>query len=476
MLRIRLPRTVRYLLGALGLVAVVTSLTIGYASRRFYTHQRAAYIAQAATLHLPAFKPPTAATRLLVFAPHCDDDILGCAGLIQQTLKAGGKVRVITLTNGDGYRTGVQRQEHRLRLESKDYIRFAYRRQEESVKALTSLGVDKKEIFFLGYPDRGLLPMWNDYWKPNHPYTSTFTRVQSSPYKNAKTPNTPYCGEAVLADVRKALQEYQPTLITVTHPEDDHPDHAASSAFVTLAYERSFPDHAEAHLYYYLVHRGNWPPPSNKPEGADLNPPLEMSHLGTYWQSLPLTEPQRQAKEQAIRAHATQIALTKSFLLAFACRNELFDYIPIEVLIASAEPTILVAQNPISDSFPRAKLGEGDIQSLRLGADRQCTTATVVVQLREKASSRIDYRVRLRVFGEVTRDLLLRTHDSQALKRQGIRVSFEDKEIHFTIPFSLLSTLNKVPSNLYVLSADTSLAGVEIDKTGIRFVINGGIM
>ena len=39
--------------------------------------------------------------RIIIFAPHPDDEILGCAGLIQKVLKKKGKVWIVYLTNGD---------------------------------------------------------------------------------------------------------------------------------------------------------------------------------------------------------------------------------------------------------------------------------------------------------------------------------------------------------------------------------------
>lgn len=478
MLRLRLPIKVRYLFGAVLVSALLVCAYIGNAGRRFYAHQNDLYHAQSAQLQLPLLPAPTSHTRLLVFAPHCDDDVLGCAGLIQRTLKAGGTVRVITMTNGDGFRTAVQRQERRLRVEPNDFVRFAYRRQEESVKALTSLGVDRSEIFFLGYPDRGLSPMWNDYWKPEHPYTSLYTRCQCSPYNNAKTPNAIYCGESVLKDVQQAMREFAPTIITVTHPDDDHLDHTASSAFVTLAMEMQRVGGREewatkADLLYYLVHRGNWPVTSAGLETAVLNPPTEMSYLDTEWLSFPISPEERRAKEAAIRAHATQMAMTKPFLLSFACSNELFGVLTMNSTVSFNpwEPMQIVA-NSIADSFPRARFGEGDIQFVSMCDNGK--TLRVDLQMRENVSPRVRYQLRLRhIIGDgesTSTSLLFRANDSEALKRQGIRVSFEGKEIQFEIPVSLVISDSR-PANRYLaLSVETSLAGVEIDKTGIHLV------
>ena len=39
--------------------------------------------------------------KLLVIAPHPDDEVIGCAGLIQKIKNGGGKVFVLFLTVGD---------------------------------------------------------------------------------------------------------------------------------------------------------------------------------------------------------------------------------------------------------------------------------------------------------------------------------------------------------------------------------------
>ena len=39
--------------------------------------------------------------RLLIIAPHPDDEVIGCAGLIQKVKNNGGKVFVLFLTVGD---------------------------------------------------------------------------------------------------------------------------------------------------------------------------------------------------------------------------------------------------------------------------------------------------------------------------------------------------------------------------------------
>src|SRR5262249_26957234 len=45
----------------------------------------------------------TAQDRILILSPHPDDDILGCAGVIQTAVKTHLPLRVVYLTNGDNY-------------------------------------------------------------------------------------------------------------------------------------------------------------------------------------------------------------------------------------------------------------------------------------------------------------------------------------------------------------------------------------
>ncbi|MCX6374467.1 MAG: PIG-L family deacetylase, partial [Armatimonadetes bacterium] len=47
--------------------------------------------------------------RALIIAPHCDDETLSCGGIISKLVKDGAQVRVVLVTNGDGYHEIVRR-------------------------------------------------------------------------------------------------------------------------------------------------------------------------------------------------------------------------------------------------------------------------------------------------------------------------------------------------------------------------------
>src|SRR5215467_12683023 len=99
------------------------------------------------------------ATRLLVVSPHPDDETLGAGGLIQRVLHAGGAVKVVFMTSGDGYPVGVTLARHVQHPQAQDYREYGRLRQEEAKQALAVLGVSTKKVAFLGFPDNGLCPI-----------------------------------------------------------------------------------------------------------------------------------------------------------------------------------------------------------------------------------------------------------------------------------------------------------------------------
>jgi len=70
------------------------------------------------------------AASALVLAPHFDDEVLGCGGLLAQLAAAGAVVRVLFLTDGGGGAEGVE-----------DRDAYRRRRRDEAAGATTALGV-----------------------------------------------------------------------------------------------------------------------------------------------------------------------------------------------------------------------------------------------------------------------------------------------------------------------------------------------
>src|SRR6476646_248907 len=111
----------------------------------------------------PSAAPPSIAvtsdTRLLVVAPHPDDEMLGAGGLMQRVRAAGGMVHVIYLTDGDGYPEGVRYEDHVESPAPRDYRGYGRERKQEARAALAELGLPKGTGLFLSFPDGGLSPL-----------------------------------------------------------------------------------------------------------------------------------------------------------------------------------------------------------------------------------------------------------------------------------------------------------------------------
>jgi LmbE family N-acetylglucosaminyl deacetylase len=95
------------------------------------------------TLQPPGWTERVRAASALVLAPHYDDEVLGCGGLIAGLAAAGAVVRVLFLTDGMG---GAERVA--------DRDAYGLRRREESGKACELLGVAGSD--HLGLPDGAL--------------------------------------------------------------------------------------------------------------------------------------------------------------------------------------------------------------------------------------------------------------------------------------------------------------------------------
>ncbi len=264
--------------------------------------------------------------RILILAPHCDDETLGSGGLIQSALAAGIQVRVVIATNGDGYMAATAEEFHKLYPTAQDYIRLGELRQRESLAALAILGLAPQNVVFLSYPDHGTPSLWENNWSRANPYTSPHSRVNRSPYPMTYNPHAVYAGEDYLADLTSIVEAYRPDLVIYPSPEDVHPDHWGLAAFTRVALaEVSHRDLAyQPRQLTYLVHRPDFPVVRGLKPTAGLVPPPELYAIYSDWLRLDLTPDQVRVKEQAVNAYKSQLPLLRGLMDSFVRANELF--------------------------------------------------------------------------------------------------------------------------------------------------------
>ena len=456
------------------------------------------YASNQAEKHLAPAPAPHAGQRLLVFAPHPDDETLGAAGLMRQARLRGDDVRVVIITNGDGFRISAAQEFHELTVPPKDFVRYGYLRQGEARTALGVLGVPASHVYFLGYPDRGLMPMWINHWSPHSPVASAYTAETHTPYTDAATPNAPYCGAALLSDIKEQMLADRPTDIYVTHPNDDHPDHAAASVFVRTALMQlraaGLPWAQTARLHYYLVHRGDWPVPQGLHENAALLPPGPMSALDTHWSALPLSLRDTQKKYAAIKRYHSQVEMSSRFLYSFARQNELFGTIgqdnqaPGLAVVpdgrlhmdgraadwAGQAPVVL---DPTGDTVMRAFQSSGDI--VRLFACRDSRFVYLRLDADRPLSSEVTYTLTLRPVTANAAQPAAAVVSVQpgpaglSLPLPGIpggSYAWRGSLLEAAVPLSALSLVHPAPGETLYVMGQTRFANVEIDRTGFHAI------
>jgi LmbE family N-acetylglucosaminyl deacetylase len=280
------------------------------------------------TTNLPAFPPVTAQDRIVIVAPHPDDEALATGGLIQSAMAQGASVHVIYFTSGDHNQIAFKLYCGRLFLRAPDYLKLGKMRRQEAINATTVLGLSTNQLAFLGYPDWGTLRIWCDYWKGGKLFCSDATRVTAVPYPESFAYKRPYTPESVETNLARLLRQLRPTKLFITHPADTNPDHRAVANFTRLALLDLQPEHIQPEVYYFVVHFGGWTKPLGYHPDLQLSPPSRLLDNGS-WLSLPLTPAQTQAKEIAILENRTQITIGQRFLLSLARSNEIFATMPV---------------------------------------------------------------------------------------------------------------------------------------------------
>ncbi len=279
-----------------------------------------------------ALPEPGPATSLLVVAPHPDDETLCCAGAMQKVLAAGGHVAVVWVTSGDGSELDLLLVERSF-LRSPAKLRdLAQRRMAEAHRAMARLGVPEKQLFFLGYPDRGILPLVTDYWSGT--LRSPFTGATEVPYSEALSPGHAYTGANLEDDLAAVLERVRPTLVLAPAPADAHPDHRASGVLTLRVVGRHRP---EAALRFWIVHGGEaWPLPRGLYPDLPQTIPPRGRRLGL--RPLGLTPAEERAKREALACYRTQMEVMSSFLNAFVRTTELYSAHSVPPLTAPPGP------------------------------------------------------------------------------------------------------------------------------------------
>ena len=409
---------------------------------------------------LPACPTLTPDDRIIIFAPHPDDETLGCGGIIQQAVAMKLPVRIVWLTYGDNnewsfmlYRKHIVVMPEAVRL-------MGEVRHQEAVAAAKVLGVDTNQLAFLGYPDFGTLTIWYRHWADRPPFEGMLTKATKVPYADAYRPGASYKGEEILHDIEANLQEFKPTKVFVSHPSDHNVDHQALYVFTRVALwdleSQMHPD-----VYPYLVHFAHWPAPRGLQPLRPMLPPAPLV-APIRWNILPLSLGQIRVKETALLAHRSQVDASGKYLLSFVRANELFgDFPPVVVPTVPVENQFLAGRLQRSPELQEQQLTEEEKASFvgieQVHTWREADNLVVTVRLSKPLAEAVSASIfafgyrdnwpfeqmpKLRVnIGELKHDVLNQT---RKLPENTVQIQRHERELSLRIPLKAMGDPQRV--------------------------------
>lgn len=212
--------------------------------------------------------------RLMVLAPHPDDESLAAGGLIQRALRYGVPVDVVFVSDGENNPWPQRVLERRIWVGEKQRIAWGRRRRGEADAALDALGAGRVGVHRLGWPDGGV----------------TWMLLNDT--------------ASMLAGMRGLVERARPTLLVLPDLVDRHPDHSALHVLMEMVFQK-LPSEAKPECLGYLLH-------------GRSQPGVRRRAVFT------LEGDERARKRVAIEAHASQTALSRGRLLRFAAEAETF--------------------------------------------------------------------------------------------------------------------------------------------------------
>jgi len=424
---------------------------------------------------------PEGGERVLVIAPHSDDEALGAANLIKKSIQNGAKVKAVLVTNGDGFRRAVGIEYMEVIPKSDEYISYGYKRQLESINALKSLGMEEEDIIFLGYPDGGISKMWSTNWMKTDPYFSEYTKTYYSPYNNSYSEKTSFAGENLNNDLTKIIKEFKPTIVVYPHSNDRHPDHWAVSAFIK--YSIACSNIAPRHEWLYLVHSGDWPTPLERRRDMYLTPPMSLLSTGTKWLSLEMSDEGIEEKSEVFSLYKSQIKRIGILMSSFERKNELFGEYPDTKLIGyerpdseiSADKDNIIIEDPAKDTLRLKISHESDILKVH-GEVSAENNIHIFIVFDGRLSRDPDYYLNMVFFkpnSAIPLRLLINKGKPEAIKQnensitdvEGITIAEKGKTLHIVIPGSKIGNYDKI-----FINAESFIKSLNMDRTAWRMV------
>lgn len=281
--------------------------------------------------------------RILILAPHPDDEALANAGIIQRGLKAGAHIKVAVLTSGDYNSTSlpfIEKTNNPIDTPEK-FLKLGQVRQNETISAMKILKLNRENIIFLGYPDYGTMDIFLHCWNKELPYQSESTKVTRVSYPECLSYGAEYKGENILKDLESIISDFKPEKIFVSSPFDSHKDHRALYLFTKVVLWVLEDKISQPQIFTYIVHVDNWPPEFLGLSSTDdkILPPQQLISNEVVFSELNMNEAEEKNKYNSIQEYKSQLIQNASpFYLSFVHKNELFcDFADLKLIKSSTD-------------------------------------------------------------------------------------------------------------------------------------------
>ncbi len=168
-----------------------------------------------------------------MIVPHEDDEINVAGGVIVDYVKQGAEVVVVFTTNGDCFEP-------------------AYIRHKEAILSLRTLGVERKNIVFLGYPDQ--MDTSQNTWSDKNGMCETSGSKYGDDFRFRRDGyHSLLCKENFVGDIQDVILDFMPDIIFCVD-FDSHSDHRRAS----LGFEQALGMilKREGNAYHPRVYKG----------------------------------------------------------------------------------------------------------------------------------------------------------------------------------------------------------------------------
>lgn len=211
--------------------------------------------------------------KVLVVAPHPDDESLATGGLLQRIFAQKIPVRILFATDGENNPWAQRYWEKRWKIGPNERARWGRRRRDEALDAICTLGGKQDCARFLNLPDLG----------------TTDLLMQGAPDLSEL--------------IAKEIRDWAPSVALIPTLHDAHPDHSALSVAFSIA--RDSLGGLPIRTWEYLVHA----------------PAVSLPYQTV---KLLLSSEEVACKRRAILCHETQVALSRRRFTRFARIEEAY--------------------------------------------------------------------------------------------------------------------------------------------------------